>query len=72
MLSPKGVDRHLSSLKRSYKIRVIADATSRQGQFMADDIAETVRENGNYRIVMNRLFKWQNFRTVVVEIEGTK
>lgn len=72
MLSPKGVDRHLSSLKRRYKIRVIADATSRQGQFMADDIAESVRENGNYRIIMNRLFKWQNFRTVVVEIEGTK
>lgn len=72
MLSPKGIERHLSSLERRYKIRMIADTTSRQGQFMADDLAETVRENGNYRIIMNRLFKWQNFRTVVVEIEGPK
>jgi 4-amino-4-deoxy-L-arabinose transferase-like glycosyltransferase len=67
-LSLKGVQNQLDTLQKTQKINVLIDARSRQSQFMADDITAHVRENGKARIIMNRLFRWQDFRTVVVEI----
>jgi len=71
-LSEKGLERAVKDLNRKYQTRVIADVRTRQGQFLADDVSQFVKENGRVRTIMSRLFKWQYFRTVVLEIEGPR
>ncbi len=71
-LSEKGVERSVDALKKRYAIQIISDQRARQSQFLTDDITSPVKENGKVRRIMSRLFVWQTYRSVVVEIKGPK
>jgi len=69
-LSEKGVEKHLAHLRKRYEVELLSDQRSRQSQFLTDDITSPVKENGKVQRIMSRLFVWQTYRSIVVEIKG--
>ncbi len=71
-LSKQGVEKHLELIGKRYAYKIISDQRSRQSQFFTDDITTPTRDNGKVSKIMSKLFVWQTFRSVVVEILGPR